>query len=305
MAARCAATNGSSDPAGAGVGSRHHDLSMIEGPGAPESCADAPPAPYTMAGLAGDLAGLMDHLGIRRAAVVGYSLGSFTAELRARTRPDLVGALVLMAGAGPLTGVVDAVIDAEAELVGLLGHLPPAFAALQTLQTLPSTLPPLVLRDDAGEVAAWRELLGGQEAVWASRPEKQGRPRLPTSGSAMRTAWLSSRGSEPARWRWRSSTTCTSALDGRRSRPAAAARGTGGRRGRGAGRRADSRGGDRRGPPAVPGEGLMSSEAPAVASRREQFPDCSTVPPPVTCSLYVRRLVRETLRVEGMILVSG
>ncbi|MFZ3468389.1 alpha/beta fold hydrolase [Streptomyces sp. 4.24] len=127
--------------------------------------SDAPPAPYTMAGLADDLAGLMDHLGIQDAAVVGYSLGSFTAELLARTRPDLVGALVLMAGAGPLTGVVDAVVDAEAELVGLLGHLPPAFAALQTLL---STLPPLVLRDDAGEVAAWRELLGGQEAVWAS-----------------------------------------------------------------------------------------------------------------------------------------
>lgn len=127
--------------------------------------SDAPPAPYTMAALTGDLAGLMDHLGLRNAAVVGYSLGSFTAELLARTRPDLVGALVLMAGAGPLTGVVDALIDAEAELISLLGHLPPAFAALQTLL---STLPPLVLRDDAGEVAAWRGLLGGQEAVWAS-----------------------------------------------------------------------------------------------------------------------------------------
>lgn len=142
--------------------------------------SDAPSAPYTMAHLTGDLAGLMDHLALRDAAVVGYSLGSFTAELLARTRPDLVGALVLMAGAGPLTGVVDAVLDAEAELIGLFGHLPPAFAALQTLL---STLPPAVLRDDAEQVAAWRELLGGQEAVWAS-------PEGDAGQSAASRTWL-------------------------------------------------------------------------------------------------------------------
>ncbi|MFE4636117.1 alpha/beta fold hydrolase [Streptomyces sp. NPDC056773] len=142
--------------------------------------SDAPPAPYTMAQLTGDLAGLMDHLTLRDAAVVGYSLGSFTAELLARTRPDLVGALVLMAGSGPLTGVVDAVLDAEAELIGLFGHLPPAFAALQTLLT---TLPPAVLRDDAEQVAAWRELLGGQEAVWAAPAGEAGQ-------SAASSGWL-------------------------------------------------------------------------------------------------------------------
>ncbi|MCP3754036.1 alpha/beta fold hydrolase [Streptomyces sp. TBY4] len=142
--------------------------------------SDAPPAPYTMAQLTGDLAGLMDHLALRDAAVVGYSLGSFTAELLARTRPDLVGALVLMAGAGPLTGVVDAVLDAEAELIGLFGHLPPAFAALQTLLT---TLPPAVLRDDAEQVAAWRELLGGQESVWAAPAGEAGQ-------SAASSGWL-------------------------------------------------------------------------------------------------------------------
>ncbi|MCT4354721.1 alpha/beta hydrolase [Streptomyces sp. Je 1-79] len=48
---------------------------------------------------------------------------------------------------------------------GCWGTCPPAYAALQTLQ---STLPPLVLRDDAEQVAAWRELLGGQASVWAS-----------------------------------------------------------------------------------------------------------------------------------------
>ncbi|WP_086769636.1 alpha/beta fold hydrolase [Streptomyces bobili] len=142
--------------------------------------SDAPPAPYAMADLAGDLAGLMDHLEVRDAAVVGYSLGSFTAELLARIRPDLVGALVLMAGAGPLTGVVDAVLEAEAELIALLGHLPPAFAALQTLL---STLAPSVLRDDGEQVAAWRELLGGMEGVWASPDGEAGQ-------SAASLGWL-------------------------------------------------------------------------------------------------------------------
>lgn len=133
--------------------------------------SDAPPAPYAMAELAGDLAGLMDHLGITDAAVVGYSLGSFSAELLARTRPDLVASLVLMGGAGPLRGLLDAVLEAEAELIGLLGHLPPAYAALHTLL---STLPPLVLRDDAEQVEVWRELLGGQASVWTSRDGEAG-----------------------------------------------------------------------------------------------------------------------------------
>ncbi|MEJ8646223.1 alpha/beta fold hydrolase [Streptomyces sp. MS1.HAVA.3] len=58
--------------------------------------SEAPAAPYAMA----DLAGLMDALGLTGAAVVGYSLGSFTAELLARTRPDLVASAVLMAETG-------------------------------------------------------------------------------------------------------------------------------------------------------------------------------------------------------------
>ncbi|MET9817307.1 MULTISPECIES: alpha/beta fold hydrolase [unclassified Streptomyces] len=68
---------------------------------------DTPPAPYTVEALAADLAGLLEALELTATTVVGYSLGSFTAELLARTRPDLVRAAVLLAGAGPLTGVLD------------------------------------------------------------------------------------------------------------------------------------------------------------------------------------------------------
>ncbi|PWK65092.1 3-oxoadipate enol-lactonase [Streptomyces sp. CG 926] len=142
--------------------------------------SDAPPAPYSMEDLAGDLAALLDVLGVHRAAVVGYSLGSFTAELLARTRPDLVRSLVLMAGAGPTTGVVEAVLDTEAELIAATGSLPPAFMRLQTLL---SSLPAPVLRDDEEQVRGWLELLGAQDGVWAS-------PEGAAGQSAASDGWL-------------------------------------------------------------------------------------------------------------------
>ncbi|WP_328967470.1 alpha/beta fold hydrolase [Streptomyces sp. NBC_00239] len=142
--------------------------------------SDAPDAPYSMAELAGDLAGLLDVLELSQVAVVGYSLGSFTAELLARTRPDLVRSAVLMAGAGPITGVVDAVLAAEAELIATTGHLPPAFMRLQTLL---STLPPAVLRDDEEQVRGWLELLGAQEDVWTA-------PAGAAGQSAASDGWL-------------------------------------------------------------------------------------------------------------------
>ncbi|GAA2207708.1 alpha/beta hydrolase [Nonomuraea monospora] len=45
--------------------------------------------------IAGDVAALLDHLGIRQADVLGYSLGSTIAFQIALTRPDLVRKLIL------------------------------------------------------------------------------------------------------------------------------------------------------------------------------------------------------------------
>ncbi len=55
------------------------------------------PAAYTTADLAQDAAGLLDHLGVERAAVAGFSMGGATAQELAIARPDLVGRLVLIA----------------------------------------------------------------------------------------------------------------------------------------------------------------------------------------------------------------
>lgn len=60
--------------------------------------------PVSVAGLADDLAGLLDALGVAAAHVVGLSLGGMTAQLLAARRPDRVESLTLMATSAYLPG---------------------------------------------------------------------------------------------------------------------------------------------------------------------------------------------------------
>ena len=57
--------------------------------------SDAPPAPYTMDDHTGDLLALLDHLGIRSAALVGLSVGGMIAQRMAVRTPQRVLALTL------------------------------------------------------------------------------------------------------------------------------------------------------------------------------------------------------------------
>ncbi len=59
--------------------------------------SQATPAPYSVATLADDLAGLLDGLGFAAAHVVGLSLGGMTAQMLAVRRPDLVASMALVA----------------------------------------------------------------------------------------------------------------------------------------------------------------------------------------------------------------
>jgi pimeloyl-ACP methyl ester carboxylesterase len=126
--------------------------------------SDAPPAPYSVEQMAGDAAGLLEALGLRDAVLVGYSLGSFAAEVLARTRPDLVRAAVLLAGAGPTSPLLSATLAMERELIAVTGRIPGAAAAFQTLFT---GLPQALLSDD-DLVAQWTQMLGFQSQMWTS-----------------------------------------------------------------------------------------------------------------------------------------
>ncbi|WP_118135776.1 3-oxoadipate enol-lactonase [Oceanicella sp. SM1341] len=57
--------------------------------------SECPAAPYYMGDLVAEAAGLLDHLGVSGAMVVGLSIGGQIAQGLAAERPDLVSALVL------------------------------------------------------------------------------------------------------------------------------------------------------------------------------------------------------------------
>ena len=69
--------------------------------------SDSVPGPWRIEDLADDLAGLLDRLGVRSAAVVGLSVGGLIAQALAARRPDLVRVLVL-SDTAPKIGTAEA-----------------------------------------------------------------------------------------------------------------------------------------------------------------------------------------------------
>jgi pimeloyl-ACP methyl ester carboxylesterase len=65
------------------------------------------PVPYTLVDLAGDVKGLLDHLGIDRAHVVGASMGGMIAQVLAGSHPDRLASLgLIMSSSGkPLSAL--------------------------------------------------------------------------------------------------------------------------------------------------------------------------------------------------------
>jgi 3-oxoadipate enol-lactonase len=82
--------------------SRHFRVITLDNRGAGRT--SAPDKPYSIAGMAEDVAGLMDHLGIARAHVLGFSMGGYVAQELALKHPTKVDKLILLATAPYIDG---------------------------------------------------------------------------------------------------------------------------------------------------------------------------------------------------------
>jgi len=112
------------------------------------------PEGFTLQDLVGDVAGLVERLGLGPVRVVGTSMGAFVAQELALARPDLVRQAVLMATRGRTDTLRAALTRAETELHDSGTVLPPRYAAV--LRALKS-LSPRTLDDDAA-LADWLDL---------------------------------------------------------------------------------------------------------------------------------------------------
>jgi 3-oxoadipate enol-lactonase len=88
-------------------------------------------------GLASDVVGFLDHLGVNRAHVLGTSLGGFVAQELALSRPELVARLVLVSTGHGGRGSERMSLGAMGEMFGL-GALSPKQAARRGLEAATS-----------------------------------------------------------------------------------------------------------------------------------------------------------------------
>lgn len=104
----------------------HHHVIRVDLPG----CGQSPPArSYEVPAQAGQVAAVLDNLGLRRVAVAGHSSGGYVATSLAEQRPDLVGSLTLI-GTGPSP---DALLPQPLILRILLG--PPLGALIWSIRS--------------------------------------------------------------------------------------------------------------------------------------------------------------------------
>jgi thioesterase CepJ len=119
------------------------------------SPSDSPPAPYTVADMAADTAALIEQLDVAPCRVVGYSLGSWIAEVLAADRPELVRAAVCIAGLNPSTEWEKVECEYGRDLAALDVPLPRYQALMEVLVYLPRSK----VQDD-DQVRAFVELFG-------------------------------------------------------------------------------------------------------------------------------------------------
>jgi pimeloyl-ACP methyl ester carboxylesterase len=100
--------------------------------------SSSPPAPYTIDDMVGDTVGLLDHLGLPRVRVVGYSMGGWIAETLAFRHPERVRAAVFIGSCNIGTSWEKAVTTVERDLARIDPELPKWFNAVETMRYLPN-----------------------------------------------------------------------------------------------------------------------------------------------------------------------
>ena len=119
--------------------------------------SSSPPAPYSVAEMAADTIGLLDHLGLDRVRVAGHSMGGWIAEVLAARHPDRVRAAALMGSCNVATAWEKAITTVERDLARLDVDLPPLFNACEILRYLPNH----ELQNDE-IVEGWLALIGDE-----------------------------------------------------------------------------------------------------------------------------------------------
>jgi len=118
-----------------------------------------PPAPYSVAQMAGDALGLLDHLCISEPVrVAGHSLGGWIAETLVIEHPERIRAAALMGSANRPTSWEKAITTLERDLAASEVQLPRLYYALETIRYLPYH----DLQDD-GVIDEWLALIGDLE----------------------------------------------------------------------------------------------------------------------------------------------
>jgi non-heme chloroperoxidase len=126
--------------------------------------SERPACCYGIDDLAADLVVFLDAVGIRRASLVGHSLGSFIARRVAETRPERVARLVLISSA--VTAANKVLVAAQASLRTLQNPVPPEFARQFQASTASRPLPEAFLEQLVAEsrklpARVWRDAADG------------------------------------------------------------------------------------------------------------------------------------------------
>jgi pimeloyl-ACP methyl ester carboxylesterase len=120
--------------------------------------SSAPPAPYSVDEMVDDTLGLLDHLGLESAHIVGYSMGGWIAETLAFRHPERVLSAVFIGSCNVGTSWEKAITTVERDLARLDPELPKWFNAVETMRYLPNH----DLQLDA-TVDTWLALIGDLE----------------------------------------------------------------------------------------------------------------------------------------------